>query len=119
MSQITFLFDENMDRRVATALRGIGADVMTANNARTLGYNDREQFNTSVTLGRVFVTHDEDLLETVKRVQAHPGLIYVYRAQYKAQDTALLLAAIYQTHTAEELNSKVMAFYEGPSAPKP
>lgn len=119
MALIRFLLDENIDRRVAVALRQIGADVLTANDARTLGHTDREQFDTAIFFGRVFVTHDKDLLDTVKRARAHPGLIYIYRAHYTAQDTALLLADIHQSRTAEELRGRIIVFRDGPSAPKP
>lgn len=114
MSQITFLFDENVSKRVAKALRAIGADVLTANEAKTLGFSDRSQFGIASTLGRVFVTHDRDLLAIAKRMTPHKGLIYIYRERYTAQDTADLLADIYRTRTAEELDSKIMDFREGP-----
>lgn len=119
MALISYLFDENVDRRVAKALKAIGADALTANEAGTLGRTDREQFNEAVMRGRVFVTHDKDLLDIAKRTTQHSGLIYVYRAHYTAQDTALLLADIYQSRTAEDLAGGVMVFRDGPSAPKP
>lgn len=118
MAAISYLLDENIDRRVAVALRDIGVDVLTANDARMLGKSDREQFAEAIRRGRVFVTHDKDLLTIVWRFRPHSGLIYIYRAHHTAQDTANLLADIYRTRTAEELESRVMVFKDKPSAPK-
>lgn len=118
MSEISFLFDENVSKRVAKALRTTGADVLTANDAKTLGFSDRGQFGIASTLGRVFVTHDRDLLAIAERAKTHKGLIYIYRERYTAQDTANLLADIHRTRTAEELDSKIMDFREGPQPPK-
>ena len=106
MSAIRFYLDENIDRRVAVALRRAGVDVETVNDANMLGFSDRSHLGYASTSKCVLVTHDSDFLDIGERIKPHTGIIFARRVGFTAQALAQALIDIHATQTAEErLNS--------------
>ena len=78
---VTFYFDQNVSRVVANGLRRRGIDVVTAYEDGTHLWADAELLDRATQLGRILVTHDQDLLiEGAKRQQdatEFAGIIFV------------------------------------------
>ncbi len=55
---IRLYLDEDVDVALATALRQRGIDVLTTQEAGTLGLPDEDQFAFATQAGRVFFTHN-------------------------------------------------------------
>src|SRR5688572_3893415 len=74
--RIRFHLDENVDPRIATALRRENADVTTTVEAGLRTRPDEEQLDFATRTGRVLVTHDEDLLSLASS-SPHRGIAYL------------------------------------------
>ena len=101
-----FYADENVPVAISKALRRIGIDVLTARDARLLGYSDREQLSFAVRENRVVITHDSDFLALIKK-ESHQGVLF-FTAQVKIGKGIEEIERIYLTYSAEELEGLIL-----------
>ena len=87
MSKIKVQLDEDVNPLLARDLRGRGYDAISAGEANSLGFGDRDHLDRARAHGRVFVTHNRnDFLEiateyAVKQIP-YPGILYVPQIPY-------------------------------------
>jgi predicted nuclease of predicted toxin-antitoxin system len=101
---MTFLLDQNADRRFAPYLRSLGHDVTVVSLDYPPGLPDREVLAIAVGEGRVILTNDPDFGELVVRHgAAHAGIIYfrVRQADYPTKQARL---AYVLAHHADDLD---------------
>lgn len=89
--------DENVDGALGRALRRLGWDVVRAIDIHPPGTRDAVHFQSSVDQGRVFVTHDTDLLALAADWQASgrtfPGVIFYHPDKFRSVGETLTAAA--------------------------
>ena len=74
--RIRFHLDEHVDPAVAVALRRVGIDVTTTNEAGLRTKDDETHFNFAKNEGRVIVTRDQDFHRLVSGAADHPGVAF-------------------------------------------
>jgi hypothetical protein len=72
-----FYADENFPPRATSILRGMGADVLTVQEARTRGHPDENHMAQARKLGRVLITCDRDYLNERRFPLIHCSVIVV------------------------------------------
>jgi len=75
---IRFHLDENVDPRIATALRRSGIDVTLSDEMGLLQASDDRQLAFSVSERRVIITKDTDFLKIARSGAAHPGIVFFH-----------------------------------------
>jgi hypothetical protein len=77
---LAFYLDHHIHRAIADGLRHRGIDILTAFEDGMATSDDEVLFERATSLGRIFVTQDQDFLEIAARWQhagrAFPGLVY-------------------------------------------
>ncbi|MCL4506220.1 MAG: DUF5615 family PIN-like protein [Chloroflexi bacterium] len=74
--RVRFYLDENVDPRIARALRRMDIDAITTVEANMRTLNDAAQWDYAKSQQRVIVTSDDDFLKRAAEDSDHPGLIF-------------------------------------------
>lgn len=109
---VRLYFDHNVSHAVAVGLRLIGVDVLTAfdDNAHQLA--DPDLLSRATQLGRVLMTHDDDLLvEASRRLKAgidFAGVIFTHQLRLSAGELIEELEMVAKASTAHEYQNRVL-----------
>ena len=102
MVKIRFYTDEHVALAVANGLRQRGIDTLTARDADTLGFADKEQLAIAHDTGRVVVTNDRDYVILHNAGQAHAGIAY-FPNLVSIGEMISQLVSLHQVFSAEEM----------------
>ena len=91
---LRFHFDEHVDPAIADALRIRQIDVTTTIDAGLASASDEEQLAFALREGRVFVTHDRDLLVLASRGVPHAGICYSHQQQRTVGELIKMLSLL-------------------------
>ena len=105
-SPIRFYTDEHVARAVVRALRERGVDVLTVNDAGTLGASDEEHLALALSETRVIFTQDDDFPRLHALGAAHAGKVYARQGTPISRIIQGLML-IYHVLTPEEMNGHV------------
>jgi len=109
--RLRLYFDENVDLRVAEALRRRGVDVLTAREQGMLGASDVAQLAHASTRGAALVTHDHHFLTlaaaTTRRGRSHAGVIFIALRRLGIGECVRRLALFADLLDASELRDRV------------
>ena len=75
MARIRFFLDENIPIAVAEQLRRRGVDAVTVRDMGLLGDSDPNHMSRASEMGRVFCTHDTDIIELAIAGVEHAGIV--------------------------------------------
>src|SRR5688572_28216274 len=104
--RVQFHLDENVDPRIATALRRENIDVTTTVEVGLRSRPDDEQLDYARRSERVLVTHDEDLL-TLATVSSHYGIAYCAQNTRTLGQIIQSLIIIHGVLTPEEMGDQI------------
>jgi predicted nuclease of predicted toxin-antitoxin system len=107
VARIRFQLDEHVPAAVARALRRRGIDVQSTAEAGLLGASDTEHLRASHAEGRVFVTHDSDLLRLHEQGTPHAGIAFCEQGSRSVGQIVRGLILIYEALDADEMASQV------------
>ncbi len=79
---IRYYFDQNFFGPVGPALRLLGIDVLTAQDAGRCGFSDPDQLACALAEDRVVVTFDTDYLALHQSGVAHAGIVWCPQTKY-------------------------------------
>ncbi len=75
-ASLRFYLDEHLDIEIARQLVRQDIDVVTVPQIRTFGEGDPNQLERATNLGRVFCTHDSDLVDLASQGVEHAGIVF-------------------------------------------
>src|SRR4051794_13228878 len=104
---VRYHLDENVDPRIAVALRGKTVEVTTTPEAGLRGSTDDEQFAYAQNAGRVIVTHDEDLLSIASTAATHAGVAYCAQGTRTLGQIIETLLLIHGVLTADDMRDHI------------
>jgi predicted nuclease of predicted toxin-antitoxin system len=103
---VQFYADENFDGRIIRGLRSRNVDVITALEDGRDATDDTDVFRRSSELGRVLLSHDEDVLRIAEHFLRDgvefAGLVYVHLLNTTIGNCIADLELIDQCQSAEE-----------------
>ncbi len=105
--RIRFHLDENVDPAIALALRRVGIDVTTSQEANLLSRSDVAQLDFAKTESRVLVTHDDDFLILTSLGSEHYGIVYCQKDTKPIGYLIRMLILLYEVAMVEELRNHV------------
>lgn len=105
--RIRFHLDENVDPAIALALRQIGIDVTTSQEAKLLSRSDLAQLEFANAESRVLVTHDDDFLILNSQGSEHCGIVYCQKDTKPIGYLIRMLILLCEVATVEELRNRV------------
>lgn len=103
---VRFYTDEHVGRAVVNGLRQRGVDVLTVQEAGTLGASDEEHLARARTEGRVIFTQDDDFLRLYAAEVEHAGIVYAPQGT-SIGDIIRGLMLIYQVLDSEDMEGHV------------
>ncbi len=95
-----------MHPAVADGLQRRGADVLTTQEAKTLGATDEEHLPIAANEGRVMFTQDDDFLKLHAAGWEHAGIVYA-RQQTSVGHIIRSLLLICEVLSAEEMANRI------------
>jgi predicted nuclease of predicted toxin-antitoxin system len=107
VDRVGFQLDEHIPSAVARALRRRGIDVETPAEAGLIGAPDGEQLSHAYAAGRVFVTHDPDLLRLHRQRHQHAGIAYCEQGTRSIGQIVAGLVLIYEVLEPSEMLGRV------------
>lgn len=105
-SDIKFYLDENIAHSIAAGLRRRKVDVLTVNEAETLGEDDKEHLDIARKKKRIIVTHDVDFLRLASNKSDHAGIVFAPQSRGIGA-IVRKLTFIAQILTAEEMKGHI------------
>ena len=97
-SGIRYFFDEHLPTVAANALRAVGADVLTIDEAGRGGLPDPDQLRFATAADRVVVSHDSDFVNHgnafVAAGEDHAGVAYCHQLKYRGNVRGLIQALL-------------------------
>jgi hypothetical protein len=104
---IRFHLDENVDHRIATALRSRGIDVTTTTDANLIGESDESQLAFAHRANRVIFSHDADILRLHAAGVAHSGIVFASDQSRTIGEIVAGLVLIHDCCEPEEMVGQV------------
>ncbi len=104
--QVKYYADENVAKAVVEGLRRRGVDVLTTQEAGTMGATDQEHLALARQQGRVIFTQDDDFLRAHARGEMHAGIVYAHQ-RTSVGEVIRGLMLIYQVLDADEMKNHV------------
>ena len=104
---IQFHIDESADPDIAAALRRIGIDVTTTQEAGLRTVLDPMQWAYAKREGRVIVTHDADFLRLAKADNDHPGVAYCHQQARTIGEVIDLLILLHAVYSPDQMRGRV------------
>ena len=74
---ITFYTDEQFPIPVVQALRALGVDIFTTQDAKRYGTSDPDQLAFATSVQRILITQDTDFLQLNAQNYSHRGIVFV------------------------------------------
>ncbi|MBW4644245.1 MAG: DUF5615 family PIN-like protein [Goleter apudmare HA4340-LM2] len=105
--RIRFHLDENVDPDIALALRRLGIDVTTSQEANLLSESDTVQLEFARSQSRILVTHDDDFLIFNSQKNDHCGIAYCQKDAKSIGYIIRMLILLYEVATSEEMKGRV------------
>ncbi len=105
--RVRFHLDEHVPFAVAAGLRRRGANVTCVAEATLLVLADQDQLLFASLSGRVFVTHDADILRLHAAGVRHAGIIYCRQGALSIGEMLRRLKLVDDMLTREELSGQV------------
>lgn len=99
---VRYYFDEHVDPEIATGLRRLGIDVLTAGEVSHLHYPDQDHLAFATAKGRVMVTFDKDYFDLHNAGTPHAGIAYG-RPKYSIGYMVGALELIHGVFTSEDM----------------
>jgi predicted nuclease of predicted toxin-antitoxin system len=99
--------DENVNPRLAKALRQRGIDVTTTPEAGLLGVDDEAQLTFGRESGRVIFSHDVDFLRIANRNSNHAGVVFCEKDKHSLGEMIVGLLLICEVMLPEEMQGHV------------
>lgn len=72
-----FLADEHIELSIVTGLKLLGIDIVSINEARKRGYDDKEILSFAKENGRVVITRDSDFVKLHNKGIEHAGIVFI------------------------------------------
>ncbi len=111
MARLRLYTDENVDVRVAPALRGRGIDARSAYEEGLLGSTDEAQLAKAVALRAALFTHDHHLVEIATerslKGEEHYGVIFVEMHRLRLGESIRRLALYAEVVSFEEMRNRI------------
>lgn len=111
MGRLKIYTDENVDIRIAEALRRRGVDAFSANEKGMTGAADLEHLNYASHLKAVIFTHDRHFLEIAKKFskegKSHWGVIFVSTNKLSIGECIKRLALYAEVLEADEMKNQI------------
>ena len=100
---IRFYLDEHLDVEIARQLAARGIDVVTVPDLVTFGHDDIDQLSRATRLGRVFCTHDSDLIELASEGVEHTGIVFGQQEKHFIGSWVKFLLRLHNQYSADDL----------------
>ena len=104
---IRFYLDENVNPRIARALRRMEIDALTAVEAGLRTRADSSQWDFAKEQGRILVTSDDDFLRRAAEDADHYGIVYFAKNPRSVGEVVSWLVIIHGVMTPEEMVGQV------------
>ena len=104
---VRYFFDQHIDPAVATGLRRLEIDVLTAQDAGRCGFDDADQLAFATAEGRVVVTFDTDYLVLHAAGTQHAGIAWAPYGKHAVGYLVGALEILYGAMTADEMLNHV------------
>jgi predicted nuclease of predicted toxin-antitoxin system len=108
MSDIRYHFDEHMDNAIVIGLRRRGIDVSTTMEAGLLEASDPDQLAFAYEEGRVFVTCDRRIRESLSSRSSHSGIVIVRPERTTIGHNVNALTSLHRNKKAEEMVDQIL-----------
>ena len=103
---VKFYMDEHVHPAITRGLRLRGIDVLTAQEAQTLGATDEEHLSLAASSGKVLFTHDNDFLKLHAKGVTHAGIAFAHQRTSIGR-IVRALTLIHEILTVEEMANRV------------
>ncbi|MCA9972210.1 MAG: DUF5615 family PIN-like protein [Anaerolineales bacterium] len=107
VASLRFYLDENVPVQVARQLSARGIDVVTARDLGLLGEADANHLQNAARLGRVFCTHDSDLLQLAASGFQHAGIVFGQQSRHYIGEWVNWLTLMHAVYTIEEMLNRI------------
>ena len=104
--RVRFYLDENVDPRIARALRRMDIDALTTVEADMRTQSDAAQWDYAKSQQRVIVTSDDDFLRRAADDSDHPGLVFFMKDTRTIGTVIEWLALIHSALTLDEMRGQ-------------
>jgi hypothetical protein len=107
VARIRFFLDENIPIAVAEQLQRRGIDAVTVRDLGLLGESDRDHMRRASEMGRVFCTHDADIIELAVAGIEHAGVVFGQQHKHSIGDWVRFLELITAVYEPQEMENRI------------
>ena len=107
MARIRFFLDENIPVAVAEQLRRRGIDAVTVRDLGLLGDSDPDHMHRSSEMGRIFCTHDADIIELAIAGAEHAGIVFGQQHKHGIGDWVRFLELLTAICEPDEMENRI------------
>ena len=105
--RVRFYLDENVDPRIARALRRMDIDAISTVEANMRSLTDAAQWDYAKSQERVIVTSDDDFLKRAAEDSDHPGVIFFAKDTRSIGMVIDWLALIHNALAPDEMHGRI------------
>ena len=107
VARIRYFLDENIPIAVAEQLRRRGVDAVTVRDLGLLGDSDPDHMRRASKMGRVFCTHDTDIIELAIAGAEHVGIVFGQQHKHGIGDWVRFLELVAAVYEPQEMENRI------------
>ena len=107
MARIRFFLDENIPIAGSEPLQRRGIDAVTVRDLELRGESDADHMRRASEMGRVFCTHDADLIELASAGEDHAGIVFGQQHKHAIGDWVRFLELLTAVYEPKEMENRI------------